>query len=222
MAISALPTPPSRANSPSDFATKADALLGALPTFVTEANDLQADVNGKQAAASAAATTATSKAAEALTSASNAAASEASALASKITSVDRATAAAASAQESVATLAQTQYARDQALAGLGAADNSQILADLGGQHVYATDLAAQAVREMAGVPLGVDRMASFMDEPMSLLGTMARTLEFCVKLVGVPANASAYGQKGDFAWDASYLYICTAANTWKRVAIATW
>jgi hypothetical protein len=23
-------------------------------------------------------------------------------------------------------------------------------------------------------------------------------------------------------WDADYIYVCTATNTWKRVAIATW
>ena len=37
MAITALPTPPSR-SSPSDFSTKADAFIAALPVFVTEAN----------------------------------------------------------------------------------------------------------------------------------------------------------------------------------------
>ena len=156
------------------------------------------------------------------TDAATATASEATALGYKNTAVDSANSAAGSAQSANDTLLQTQYARDQALAGLGAADNSQILSELGGQDSYAVDLAAQAVREMSGVPPGVDRTVSFMDEPMGLIGTMARTLEFCVKLVGVPASASAYGQKGDFAWDSGYLYICTAANTWKRVAIATW
>lgn len=37
-----------------------------------------------------------------------------------------------------------------------------------------------------------------------------------------PASAAAAGTAGDIAWDASYIYICTATNTWKRVAIATW
>jgi hypothetical protein len=37
-----------------------------------------------------------------------------------------------------------------------------------------------------------------------------------------PASASASGVAGTIAWDASYIYICTATNTWKRVAIATW
>lgn len=37
-----------------------------------------------------------------------------------------------------------------------------------------------------------------------------------------PASASATGAAGTWAWDTNYIYICTAANTWKRVAIATW
>jgi hypothetical protein len=37
-----------------------------------------------------------------------------------------------------------------------------------------------------------------------------------------PASASATGNAGTISWDASYIYVCTAANTWKRVAIATW
>jgi hypothetical protein len=37
-----------------------------------------------------------------------------------------------------------------------------------------------------------------------------------------PASAAATGTTGEFAWDASYFYICTATNTWRRVAHATW
>ena len=37
-----------------------------------------------------------------------------------------------------------------------------------------------------------------------------------------PASATATGTAGEIAWDADYIYICTATNTWKRVAIGTW
>ena len=37
-----------------------------------------------------------------------------------------------------------------------------------------------------------------------------------------PASASATGAAGEICWDASYIYVCTATNTWKRTAIATW
>jgi len=37
-----------------------------------------------------------------------------------------------------------------------------------------------------------------------------------------PASASDTGTAGTLCWDSSYIYVCTATDTWKRVAIATW
>jgi len=37
-----------------------------------------------------------------------------------------------------------------------------------------------------------------------------------------PASATATGTQGTVVWDASYIYVCIATNTWKRVAITTW
>lgn len=37
-----------------------------------------------------------------------------------------------------------------------------------------------------------------------------------------PASASAAGVAGTIVRDANYIYICTATNTWKRVAVSTW
>ena len=39
---------------------------------------------------------------------------------------------------------------------------------------------------------------------------------------GTPASAAATGTAGQIRWDANYIYVCTATNTWKRVAISTW
>jgi hypothetical protein len=39
---------------------------------------------------------------------------------------------------------------------------------------------------------------------------------------GTPASAAATGTAGQIRWDADYIYVCTATNTWKRVAISTW
>jgi hypothetical protein len=38
----------------------------------------------------------------------------------------------------------------------------------------------------------------------------------------VPSSASDTGTVGTVSWDSSFIYICTATDTWKRVAIATW
>jgi hypothetical protein len=37
-----------------------------------------------------------------------------------------------------------------------------------------------------------------------------------------PASATDTGQAGTIAWDSSYIYVCVAQDTWKRVAIGTW
>lgn len=43
-----------------------------------------------------------------------------------------------------------------------------------------------------------------------------------VTLVRAPATTSSAGTPGQLAYDASYIYICTAVDTWKRVAVSTW
>jgi hypothetical protein len=37
-----------------------------------------------------------------------------------------------------------------------------------------------------------------------------------------PASATDTGAQGEICWDANYLYVCTATNTWKRAALSTW
>lgn len=36
----------------------------------------------------------------------------------------------------------------------------------------------------------------------------------------VPASGTATGVKGQIALDANYLYVCTATNAWKKVALS--
>ncbi len=45
---------------------------------------------------------------------------------------------------------------------------------------------------------------------------------FRLRTSKTPASSGANGNKGEICWDASYLYICTATDTWERVAIAIW
>jgi hypothetical protein len=53
--------------------------------------------------------------------------------------------------------------------------------------------------------------------PLDISGDTIRT-----RTARTPANATATGNQGDFCWDSSFFYICTATNTWRRVAHATW
>ena len=38
----------------------------------------------------------------------------------------------------------------------------------------------------------------------------------------VPASAGATGTAGTIAWASGFIYVCVAANTWQRAALATW
>jgi hypothetical protein len=42
------------------------------------------------------------------------------------------------------------------------------------------------------------------------------------QLVSVPASATATGTAGQIAYDANFLYICVAENTWLRASLSTW
>ena len=75
MPITALPTPPLPTDTPADFNTKAFALLGALPTFVTEANALKTAVEADATTATTRANLATTQANLATTRANSAATS---------------------------------------------------------------------------------------------------------------------------------------------------
>lgn len=53
-------------------------------------------------------------------------------------------------------------------------------------------------------------------------GGLALTGKFYLSTTQTPASAGATGTTGQICWDSSYIYVCTATNTWKRAAIATW
>lgn len=37
-----------------------------------------------------------------------------------------------------------------------------------------------------------------------------------------PSSSTDLGTLGEIRWDANYMYVCVATNTWKRSAITTW
>jgi len=118
--------------------------------------------------------------------------------------IDKATAQAGStnatnkAAEAANYLAQTQTARDQALAGLGAADNSQVLSELLGTITYALDLAGQAAKEvpsLAALFPAIDSIGTHIVAMMDLLGVTARAISggdvlLGAGLVGAPSLAA--------------------------------
>ncbi len=37
-----------------------------------------------------------------------------------------------------------------------------------------------------------------------------------------PATATSTGRAGQVAYDGSYIYVCTATNTWRRALLSSW
>jgi hypothetical protein len=56
--------------------------------------------------------------------------------------------------------------------------------------------------------------------PTAFVDINSNTLR--IRTARTPASATATGNAGDICWDANYIYVCTATNTWKRTAISTW
>lgn len=67
---------------------------------------------------------------------------------------------------------------------------------------------------LAGVTIGANA------SPNAMLDV--RSDSIIISTAKTPASASATGVQGMIAWDSGFIYICTATNTWKRAAIATW
>jgi hypothetical protein len=59
-------------------------------------------------------------------------------------------------------------------------------------------------------------------DKLQVVGSTVSTQYKLSALNTAPATASSTGTLGEIRIDANYIYICTATNTWKRVAIATW
>jgi len=57
---------------------------------------------------------------------------------------------------------------------------------------------------------------------LDVAGTIRGTQYNLSALNTAPATAAATGTLGEIRIDANHIYVCTATNTWKRVAIATW
>ncbi len=56
--------------------------------------------------------------------------------------------------------------------------------------------------------------------PSTLLDINSQTLR--LRSAKTPSSASDNGSTGEVCWDAGYVYVCIASNTWKRAPLATW
>lgn len=98
--------------------------------------------------------------------------------------------------------------------GAGAGDtittgsNNTVIGDLAGSAALANTLL---------IGTGTTRRIQHDANGFSINGDSVR-----VETSKTPAAANATGIQGQICWDSDYVYVCTATNTWKRAAIATW
>jgi hypothetical protein len=79
-----------------------------------------------------------------------------------------------------------------------------------------------------GLLQAIDRTASaliplYFSSSAATFSSSVTATQFALSALNTaPASATATGTLGEVRIDASYIYVCTATNTWKRAAISTW
>lgn len=77
-----------------------------------------------------------------------------------------------------------------------------------------------AYAELTGVPSTFTPSAH--THTIANITGLQTALDLKHEWVAAPASKTATGTVGQLAYDANYLYICVAANTWRRSALAQW
>ncbi|HHZ96616.1 MAG TPA: hypothetical protein EYN67_13945 [Flavobacteriales bacterium] len=65
-----------------------------------------------------------------------------------------------------------------------------------------------------------DKIGINTDTPLVKLDINDNTIR--IRTASTPSSASDFGVQGEIRWDAGYIYVCVATDTWKKVAISTW
>jgi hypothetical protein len=64
------------------------------------------------------------------------------------------------------------------------------------------------------------RLGLGVGAPTTLLDINSNAVR--LRTARTPASAADTGAQGEISWDADYIYVCTATDTWKRAALSTW
>ena len=59
-----------------------------------------------------------------------------------------------------------------------------------------------------------------LDGKIPLLGLDINANKIRIRTSKTPSGAGDTGSAGEICWDTSYLYICTATNTWARIGLS--
>jgi hypothetical protein len=91
-----------------------------------------------------------------------------------------------------------------------------------------TDSRTFAIRQFAGGTTwdtqfcvnGSGRVGIGISSPTTLLDVNSDTVR--LRTARTPVSATATGTAGEICWDANYIYVCTATDTWRRATLSSW
>jgi hypothetical protein len=85
-----------------------------------------------------------------------------------------------------------------------------------GNLTLGTDTLGTTVKVHVGGTLAANVVATFSNSNVTIGGNLI------VSNVYVPTANNSVGTKGQISYDSSYVYVCIAANTWRRANLAIW
>lgn len=68
----------------------------------------------------------------------------------------------------------------------------------------------------------VNRTGDIMSGSLAVGGLTVNADSLTITTAKTPSTAADTGTAGQIIWDADYVYVCVATDTWKRAPIATW
>lgn len=200
--ITPLPTPPSRSQSPETFSADADAFLGALPDFQSDANALGSYLDGVAAAVDADAASADADAIAAAASQAAAALSESNAAASEANAASSEANAAAS--EAAAAISEANAAASELAAASSAAEAEAIVAGVGFKDVVFINAAMSPYTVTSatnGKLLACDTTAGPIVVNLPLIASIATPYTFGAKKTTSDANSLTINCAGSDTFD---------------------
>lgn len=83
-------------------------------------------------------------------------------------------------------------------------------------------LYARKTTEQFRLEYDTSNYASFTVSSAGVLTLTTSANKIALGASRTPASATDTGTAGEVCWDANYVYVCVAANTWRRAALSSW
>jgi hypothetical protein len=88
--------------------------------------------------------------------------------------------------------------------------------------VAATGNVTMAVNSSATPTIEFDATTATINGDATVTGNLEVQANFSVPSPTIPPASTSPGNQGEIAWDANFIYVCIAPNTWRRSPLATW